>query len=182
MRNGDERQSIKYTNLLTVRYLKYKIFRDFLFSTLQCPQSSCYSSPHCMCRFHIFRNPPKDACPDRQTPLFLQQCFRHHPRASLLDSAVCPSGEELGALLVAHLSCFFGAQFLCSSHELLVKCFCSASLSSQLGCLALWSNKEKLFLLEDRELQRPGMGFLGNWVLFWSSPGRAGWGSFTTTA
>lgn len=112
-----------------------------------------------MCRFPVFRNPPNVACPDGLTQVFLQQCFRHHPRASLLDPAVCPSGEELRALLIAHLSCFFGAQLLCSSHELLAKCFYSAALGSQLGCLALWSDKEKLFLLQDGELQRPGMEF-----------------------
>lgn len=35
VRNVDERQSIKYTNLLMVRYLKYEILKGFLFTTLQ---------------------------------------------------------------------------------------------------------------------------------------------------
>lgn len=117
-------------------------------------------------------------------PNLLTAVFRHHPRASIQPSAVCPSGEELGALLVTHLSYFFGAQLLCSCHELLAKCFCSAALGSQLGCLALWSKEEKLFLMQDRELQRPGMELCRELSaeLFWSSPGRAGWGSFTTMA
>lgn len=112
-------------------------------------QSACQSSPHCMCTFLCFRNPPKNVCPDGLTPVFFSSVLG----TILQPSAVCPSGEDLGALLVAHLSCFFVAQLLCSCHELLAKCFCSTALGSQLGYLALWSNKEKVVFVQDRELQ-----------------------------